>query len=363
MTCAAPVLGICGWSGAGKTTLLEALIPRLAERGLAAALVKHDAHGFTVDREGKDSDRLFRAGATVTLTGPADPRHGGTGEQFQRRHAGQALELEPLVAELAREHDLVLVEGHKATPFEKVWLDHPAHDDVPPEVHGVIARLPRDVDRVAGVLDLLGTLLPARWAARPVRGGLLVGGHSQRMGSPKQLLVFHGRSLAEIAWDAIGAADSTRAPGAAPSRLVLGDGPLPPALADAPRLPDVPGVAGPAAGALAAHRWDPDAAWVIVACDHPRLTGEAVRWLVAQRRPGTWGVVPRQPDGHAAPECALYEPQALRRLERRMRERAGGLAALLDHPKIATPVPPSALANAWCGVNTPDEFARLGGTR
>lgn len=356
MTYAAPVLGICGWSGAGKTTLLEALIPRLAERGLAVAVVKHDAHGFSVDRAGKDSDRLFRAGATVTLTGPH--------EQFQRRHAGVAVALEPLVAELAREHDLVLVEGHKATPFEKVWLEHPEHDDLPPEVCGVLARLPREAERPAAVLALLDTLLPARWAARPVRGGLLVGGRSTRMGTPKQLLSVHGRTVAEIAWDAL---DDTA------SRAALGDGVLPEALHGAVRLPDVPGCAGPAAGALAAHRWDPDAAWVIVACDHPHLSRDAVRWLVAQRRPGTWGVVPRQPDGHPAPECALYEPQGLRWLERRVREgcagepyageRACGLAALLDHPKITTPVPPPEFASAWRGANTPDEWARLGGTR
>ena len=32
-----PVLAVCGWSGSGKTTVLAAVIPRLVERGLAAA--------------------------------------------------------------------------------------------------------------------------------------------------------------------------------------------------------------------------------------------------------------------------------------------------------------------------------------
>ncbi len=66
----APVLAVCGFSGSGKTTLLETAIPRLVERGLAVAVVKHAAHGFQVDRAGKDSERLFRAGATIVLSGP-----------------------------------------------------------------------------------------------------------------------------------------------------------------------------------------------------------------------------------------------------------------------------------------------------
>ena len=45
----------------GKNHLLEAAIPRLVERGLAVAVVKHGAHGYAVDRAGKDSERLFRA--------------------------------------------------------------------------------------------------------------------------------------------------------------------------------------------------------------------------------------------------------------------------------------------------------------
>ncbi|WP_290797492.1 molybdopterin-guanine dinucleotide biosynthesis protein MobB, partial [Halomonas sp.] len=50
-----PLLGIAAWSGTGKTTLLEALLPRLAERGLRVAVIKHAHHTFDVDQPGKDS--------------------------------------------------------------------------------------------------------------------------------------------------------------------------------------------------------------------------------------------------------------------------------------------------------------------
>jgi molybdopterin-guanine dinucleotide biosynthesis protein MobB len=110
----APVLAVCGFSGAGKTTLLESAIPRLKERGLAVAVVKHHAHGFEVDRAGKDSDRLLRAGATIALSGPQ--------EQFEWRGSEATLSLEATLARLGRDHDLLLVEGHKDTPLPKFWL-------------------------------------------------------------------------------------------------------------------------------------------------------------------------------------------------------------------------------------------------
>ena len=110
----APVLAVCGFSGAGKTTLLESAIPRLIERGLTVAVVKHDAHGFEVDRPGKDSDRLFRAGATITLSGQQ--------EQFERRGAAaSAVAWGHAVAVGMRSRPAASgrAQGHT---FTKVWL-------------------------------------------------------------------------------------------------------------------------------------------------------------------------------------------------------------------------------------------------
>ena len=57
------VVGLVGRSGSGKTSLLESLIPALTARGLAVGAVKHTSHGFTADRPGKDSYRLYESGA------------------------------------------------------------------------------------------------------------------------------------------------------------------------------------------------------------------------------------------------------------------------------------------------------------
>lgn len=62
-----PIVSIVGWSDSGKTTYLERLIPVLVGRGIRVCAVKHDVHGFEIDTPGKDSWRLKRAGAAVSV--------------------------------------------------------------------------------------------------------------------------------------------------------------------------------------------------------------------------------------------------------------------------------------------------------
>ncbi len=340
---AAPVLAVCGFSGSGKTTLLEAAIPLLVRRGLAVAVVKHTSHDFEMDRPGKDSDRLFRAGATIALRGP--------GQQFERRAA--VLPLEVTLARLACDHDLLLVEGHKDTALPKLWLGNAERLEAPQGVTGIISALAWNSDRLAALLDYIDHWLPLAWNARPLHCGLLLGGSSARMGRPKQAVQFGGRALGEIAGKALVAMPGD------PRVVALGAGALPAALHTWTVLPDAPEFSGPGAGMIAAHRWAPDAAWIVAACDHPWLRARHVEWLAAQRQPGRWAVVPSQRDGHPCPTLALYEPQALEameRLARAGRKHNADPSAVLDLPRTAVLQPPPALADGWTGVNTPEEL-------
>ena len=107
-----PAVCIMGWSGSGKTTFLEKLIPVLTARGLRVAVVKHDGHGFEIDRPGKDTWRFTRAGSVATaISGPngwavMSPEDISLGELLRR--------LPPA--------DLVLVEGHKLSPLPKLQV-------------------------------------------------------------------------------------------------------------------------------------------------------------------------------------------------------------------------------------------------
>ena len=62
-----PLLAIAAWSGTGKTTLLKKLIPELRARGIRPGLIKHTHHNMDVDKPGKDSYELRKAGAAQTL--------------------------------------------------------------------------------------------------------------------------------------------------------------------------------------------------------------------------------------------------------------------------------------------------------
>lgn len=62
-----PLLGITAWSGTGKTTLLKKLIPLLRNRNIRVGMIKHTHHDMDVDKPGKDSYELRKAGAEQTL--------------------------------------------------------------------------------------------------------------------------------------------------------------------------------------------------------------------------------------------------------------------------------------------------------
>lgn len=336
----APVLAVCGFRGAGKTTLLTQVVPPLAAAGLRVAVVKHDAHGAQVDREGKDSDRLFRLGATVLLRAP--------GESMLRLPAAHDEPLERALAALAGRHDLVLVEGHKDTPLPKVWLATPALPSPPTSVSHLLATLPWEGDRPTALLSLCWQLLRQHFATRPLYGGVLVGGASTRMGRPKHLLVLRRRPLLE--WVRLALAAHAQ------QVVILGRAA---GTANHISLPDVPNLTGPLAGILAAQRWHPLAAWLITACDMPALTAEALGWVLTHRRPGVWAVIPAHPDGRLEPLGAVWEPQAAPLLEDLACR--GELAPRLvaTHDKALTPTLPADLLPAFANLNTPGEVAAL----
>ncbi len=341
--CAAAVLAVCGWSGSGKTTLLEAMIPPLVADGLAVAVVKHCGHGADLDRAGKDSDRLFRAGANVTIETPTESTH--------RAHQAADWDLRPVVARLARDHDAVLVEGHKATPLPKVWVAHRDDPNTPADVTGVELTVSWPDREVQPLLDLVRRRISERWSRRPVLGGILIGGQSTRMRRTKALLLHEGATFVERVHGAL-QPTSQRV-------MLLGAGRRPRALAQLEKLPDVPGVRGPLAGILTALRWAPDSAWLIAACDLPRLNAVAVEWLRAQRAPGRWAVLPRVANERVEPLLAVYEPQAAGLLEDLVTLGGDSPRRLAGRPHVYTPTVPAEIAAAWTNVNTPVDLAGL----
>ena len=117
-----PVLGFAAYSGTGKTTLLVKLLPRLRETGLRIAMIKHAHHDFDIDVPGKDSYELRKAGAGQMLIASSRRRALITESETEADP-----QLEDLVNELNLDAvDLVLVEGFRHVPFDKIELHRPS---------------------------------------------------------------------------------------------------------------------------------------------------------------------------------------------------------------------------------------------
>lgn len=335
-----PILAVCGFSGSGKTTLLERVIPKLTALGLNVGVIKHDAHGVRVDQPGKDSDRLFRAGAEVLLRAP--------NETFARFHPEAGKNLPWALAQLAWQVDLILVEGHKDTALPKVWLEHPQSSELPANVTEVVAVLPWEGEREPHfkniVLEFCATHKPPLW------GGILLGGKSQRMGTPKQLLQLGGQTLL------------ARLAGLLAPQLegiaYLGAGTLPDDAPKAPQLPDPPGAGGPLAGVRAALRWHPTARWLVLPVDAVGVTSSFVTWLIQQHSLGTWLVQVENQENALEPAFALLAPQ-LRQTVEQVAAEGEGPRALAQHPKARRVPVPEELASALRTVNTPQEWERF----
>lgn len=117
-----PVIGFAAFSGTGKTTLLQALIPLLRARGLRLGLLKHAHHDFDIDRPGKDSYQLRKAGAGQVLI--ASARRWALMVETAEREGDP--DLNEMLAHLDQDAlDLILVEGFKRVPFPKIELHRP----------------------------------------------------------------------------------------------------------------------------------------------------------------------------------------------------------------------------------------------
>lgn len=113
-----PVISIVAKSGTGKTTLLEKLIAELKRRGFRVGVVKHDAHRFEIDHEGKDSWRLTQAGAdTMVISSREKLAMVKINPKEDEPHVTE------VIAAYFSDVDIVLTEGFKKNEFPKIEVN------------------------------------------------------------------------------------------------------------------------------------------------------------------------------------------------------------------------------------------------
>ncbi|QWT42714.1 molybdopterin-guanine dinucleotide biosynthesis protein MobB [Dickeya dadantii] len=113
-----PLLAIAAHSGTGKTTLLKQLIPLLNAMEIRVGIIKHTHHDMDVDKPGKDSYELRKAGADQTLVA-SSTRWALMTETPEQ----QEPDLYFLASRMdSSKLDLILVEGFKHEPVDKILL-------------------------------------------------------------------------------------------------------------------------------------------------------------------------------------------------------------------------------------------------
>ena len=149
-----PVVCIVGKSGSGKTTLMEKLIPELNRMGLGVGTVKHDVHGFEMDRPGKDSWKHKQAGAKTSII--SSPKQ--IGMVMDVDHDSSVDELVRFFPGV----DIVLAEGYKKGEKPKVEIFRR-------EAHAQPLSL-NDNTLIALVTDTDADLGVPRFATNDIRG-------------------------------------------------------------------------------------------------------------------------------------------------------------------------------------------------
>jgi len=339
------VIGIAGYSGSGKTTLIRKLLPEMKKEGLYVGVLKHIHHKFNIDIKGKDTDHFYRAGADFVS---AHDDHQGFA-----RYRNSDMSLDDRIRIFPAALDLILVEGHKEMNIPGIWLEiqSPKGKIWKSELGRKTIVFRDDPGYHFKVLNHILKELERFHSQRPVKAGLLIGGKSARMGSPKSLLKIKGRTLASRSFDTL--SDISE------KTVLLGSGHIPGSLNDAARLSDVLEVNGPLAGMLSAFRWAPDSAWIISSVDMPLMSKEAWEWLLSQRKPGVWAILPMIKGSRGVETTgALYEPMIFEHLESFAGRGNSRLQDIAKHPKVVSPMIPKPLAHAWRNVNTTADWEK-----
>lgn len=101
----------CG-SNVGKTFVIQGIIRELKLRGYSVATIKHDVHGFDIDKKGKDTYKHREAGAETVIISSKN-------RLAMIKELEEEIELNEVIR-LVKDKDIILVEGYKKSNLRKI---------------------------------------------------------------------------------------------------------------------------------------------------------------------------------------------------------------------------------------------------
>jgi molybdopterin-guanine dinucleotide biosynthesis protein A len=311
---------------------LAKLLPQVGETGLSAELVdKISFRQLNLTRTlDKSSQPELLAHESVVLV---------NGNHFRARQQVVVVDpRKPLDKKLDRLSDVRLVllaEGQTELPA--VLRDHLGSARPP-----VLA-----LADAAGIAAFIQGWYAA--AVPPLRGLVLAGGRSERMQTDKATLRYHATDQRQHTAALLNQFCSDVRVSCRPDQVSA----MPTGLV---ALPDTFLNLGPLGGLLSAFQADPNAAWLVLACDLPFLTPATLGFLVQNRQPARLATALRSPwDNFPEPLVTIWEPRSYGQLLRFLSMGYSCPRKVLINSDVALlhPPVPAELRN----VNTPAERA------
>jgi molybdopterin-guanine dinucleotide biosynthesis protein B len=143
-----PHLAFVGYSGSGKTTLASQVVTQLKRKGYRVGVLKHDAHDFQMDVEGKDTHQYGAAGADLVAISSSSKLN--ILEQLQ-----SPLPLHEILQRMAGV-DLIIIEGYKQENVPKILvartLEQLALNNQISQLLAIASSLDRDNSEVKSLL-------------------------------------------------------------------------------------------------------------------------------------------------------------------------------------------------------------------
>lgn len=113
------IVGIYGYQDSGKTSTVEKLVSALAKKGYAVASVKHSPHKKSVDCEGKDTWRHWKAGSDPVV-------FSSHVETAVIKHSKMPADAIAAMLRSEFDPDVIIIEGFKEGEFPKVAIGNVA---------------------------------------------------------------------------------------------------------------------------------------------------------------------------------------------------------------------------------------------
>ncbi|WP_201024229.1 molybdopterin-guanine dinucleotide biosynthesis protein B [Tepidibacillus decaturensis] len=154
-----PIASFVGYSGSGKTTLMAKVIHAFKQQGYRVAAIKHDAHRFEMDHEGKDTWKFAQAGSDVVLINSQE-------KLAMIEKVESSLSFEAVIS-YVKDVDIILVEGYKHEAPSKILVVRREEDltllSSLKDVIAIATSLPLDekqipiydLDDVEGIVELI----------------------------------------------------------------------------------------------------------------------------------------------------------------------------------------------------------------